>query len=183
MAQADAASKLAAEEARVRGNEMIANSIIAMQEKLNEIAEKRFAIIAYGTMQLVREVENFYGELIAKINDDNEKYSREKLPALLAILEQYPEGSAPHRLYEKHIEQDFQRQCEYTTIQLKAALQRQDKIISATESLKEKVFAQTDQITAGLLEAMHQRTEAISAGSNHGVPSLPEMKDIPALPV
>lgn len=174
--QAQTESKIAQERARAEGFVRIAEAVTEMQERLNVIAERRIAIIERGTLQAVREAEEFYGELTRAIQEENDRYTAEKLPALLEILGRYPEGSSGHTLYFKKIDEDITLQARHTAVQLESVIKRQERIIDEIMAAKGKITEQTGNITAGMLEAMREKLESID------VPTLPEMKEIPALP-
>lgn len=156
-------SNIALEEARAKGFTVMAQTIVAMQEKINDIAEKRFSIIANGSFQVVKEIEDFYAELGKKIDEDNYKYSTEKLPQLLSILEKYDEGTPAHTLYLKRIEQDMNSQTQAYLMQIEAIQNRQAQIINDIENSKNKIIEQTGQITAGLLENINNQVLALNS--------------------
>ena len=169
-------SRIAQEQARAEGFVRIAEAITDMQEKLNVIAERRIAIIERGTLQAVREAEEFYAELMRTIQADNDRYTAEKLPKLLEILGRYEEGSSLHTLYMKKIDEDITLQAKHTARQLESAITRQERMIDEIMSAKGKITEQTGNITAGILEALNEKLKGID------VPKLPEVKEVPALP-
>ena len=174
--EAQTQSRIAQEQARAEGFVRIAEAITDMQEKLNVIAERRIAIIERGTLQAVREAEEFYAELMRTIQADNDRYTAEKLPKLLEILGRYEEGSSLHTLYMKKIDEDITLQAKHTARQLESAITRQERMIDEIMSAKGKITEQTGNITAGILEALNEKLKGID------VPKLPEVKEIPALP-
>jgi hypothetical protein len=123
-----------------------------MQEKLTEIAQKRIEIIEKGSLQVVREIEDFYLELNEKIKNDNQRYSEEKLPKLLEILEKYDENSHSYKLYFKRIEDDMDSQLRSYNSQIEGIAIRQEKIGSSFLASKEKMSEQTAVITNNLIE-------------------------------
>ena len=144
--------KVGLEEAKALGFNNIANTIVRMQEKLTEIAQKRIEIIEKGSLQVVREIEGFYLELKGKVEDDNQKYSEEKLPKLLEILDNYDENSPSYKLYFKRIEDDMNSQLKSYNSQIEGIAARQEKIISSFLAYKEKKVEQTAAITNNLME-------------------------------
>ncbi|MDY4544297.1 MAG: lecithin retinol acyltransferase family protein [Bacilli bacterium] len=144
--------KIAFEEAKARGFNSVANTIALMQDKLNEVAEKRLKIIESCSFQVIRDVENFYAELGDKIEKDNEEYTLVKMPKLLSILEQYEEDSPAYKLYHKRIEDDMKSQLESYSMQIKGITERQNILIQGIISSKEKMIEQTSNITKDLLE-------------------------------
>lgn len=154
-------SKMAIEQAKIQGFNVIAQTIVEMQNKLNEIAEKRLLIIENGSLQVIRDIENFYNELGTKIKEDNNKYTTEKLPEMLSILEKYDEGSVSHKLYMKRIEEDMSLQKQYCEKQIEAVANRQKQVIDGFLKSKERILEQTGQITAGMIETIQKQSFAL----------------------
>ncbi len=99
-------SRIAQEQARTQGLAAISQAVTVMREKLNDIAQRRIAIIEGGTMNAVREVEKFYAELTAEIKRENYTCTTEKLSALIEILGRYEKGSPAHELFMRKIDED-----------------------------------------------------------------------------
>lgn len=161
--QYETESRIALEHAKAQGLTVMAQTIVAMQEKLNEVAEKRLLIIENGSLQVIKEIENFYDELGAKIQEDDDKYNTEKLPELLSILEKYETGTPAHSLYMKRIEDDMALQAKHYTMQLDAIQNRQAQIINGFLASKERIIEQTGQITAGMLETVQRQALALES--------------------
>ena len=162
MLQFETESQIAIEEAKVKGFMAMAQTIIALQNQLNEVAQKRLIIIEKGSLELVKELELFYDELGAKIKTDQEMYSAEKLPKLLAILGEYEEGSVQHTIYAKQIEKDMDAQMQHYYKQIENLSLHQAQIIESMLTEKSRMLAQTDSIVVGLLESASLNTKAIS---------------------
>lgn len=144
--------KVAFEEAKARGFNSVANTIVIIQDKLNEVTEKRLKIIESCSLQVIRDVENFYIELGDKIEKDNQEYNEVKLPKLLSILEQYEKDSPAYKLYYKRIEDDMNSQLKSYDMQINGIIERQNILIQGIVSSKEKMIEQTSNITKDLLE-------------------------------
>lgn len=175
--QYETESKIALEQAKAQGLAVMAQTIITMQDKLNEVAEKRLLIIEKGSLQVIKDIENFYDELGIKIQEDDDRYNTEKLPELLSILEKYETGTPAHSLYMKRIEEDMAMQSKHVTQQLDSLSQRQTQIIDGFLASKERIIEQTGQITAGMLETIQKQTLALGTlvGNN-------KTDDVKALP-
>ena len=146
--------QVALEQAKAQGLNAMAQMIITMQDKLNEVAEKRLQIIEKGSIQIIKEIETFYDEIGDKIQADNDKYNREKLPALLDILNQYEPGTAAFEIYSQQIQDDRKMQQQHYMKQIEAVSERQSMVISGFISSKEKIIEQTGQITQGMLDSV-----------------------------
>ena len=145
-------SKLAIEEAKARGFNAMAQSIVLMQEKLNDISKKRMEIIQKGSLSVIKEIESYYKELGDKIEADNNNYSKNKLPELLEVLANYEEGTPSHDLYKKRVEQDMDLQFKHHQVQINSLADRQNRIINNFLSNKDKITEQTSQITKDIMK-------------------------------
>lgn len=161
MLQFETESQIALEQARAQGLTVMAQTILTLQEKLNEVAEKRLLIIEKGSLQVIKDIENFYDELGTKIQEDDDRYNTEKLPELLSILEKYEEGSPSHKIYMKRIEEDMALQAKHYSQQIEAISQRQSQIIDGFLQSKDKILEQTGEITAGMIETIQNQTLAL----------------------
>ena len=174
--------QIALEKAKSKNMQDIADMIIELQDKLNDVAKKRLQIIQSGSMEIIKDIENFYNEIGDKIKADNNEYNREKLPALLDILKQYEPGTPQHEIYYQQIQDDRKIQQQFFMDQIKAVSERQSKVISGFISSKDKVIEQTGKITQGMLEAV--QTQILQINTNdQKAPALPDKTgDMPALP-
>ncbi|MCH5196778.1 MAG: lecithin retinol acyltransferase family protein [Oscillospiraceae bacterium] len=155
-------SQIALEEARVKGNMLLAEVIVDMQMKLNDIAEKRFAIIEHGSMQIVRDIENYYQDLANKIEADNARYNLEHYPQLLNILSQFEEGSVEYKLYEKRIEQEGVAQAKHYEAQLDAIVKRQQQVFESSLNSKNSILSQVGQITTVYVDGIEKQQTALA---------------------
>lgn len=183
MLQFETQCQIALEQAKAQGLESMAQTIISLQDKLNEVAEKRLQIIEKGSIQIIKEIETFYDEIAEKIQSDNDNYNLKKLPALLNLLEQYEPGSAAHEIYKQQIMDDAKLQQQRYMKQIEAVSERQSQVIAGFISSKEKIIEQTGQITSGMLEAVQAQAlqlntnlqnNAMIADKSSGILALPE---------
>ena len=157
---------IALEEAKARGMSVIAQNIVLMQEKLNDVAERRLQIIEKGSLQIVKEIEAFYDEVGDKIQSENDEYNTKKLPALLEILGKYEQGSPEHQIYMQRIQDDCQRQQQYYLKQIDNVYSRQAQVIAGFISSKEKIVEQTGQVTHEMLEAVQNNILHLNTSAN-----------------
>lgn len=174
-------SQIALEQAKAQGLNAIAQMIIAMQDKLNEVAEKRLQIIEKGSIQIIREIETFYNEIGDKIQQDNDDYNLKKLPALLEMLGKYEPGSPEHHIYMQQIQDDRQLQQKHYMKQIEAVSSRQSQVIAGFISSKEKIIEQTGQITQGMLDSVQAQVLQLGTDTKN-VALLPDNKENHALP-
>ena len=146
--------KLAHEEAKARGLSCVAQTIVAMQSKLDEITEKRLEIIEKGSLALNKDIEKFYGELVDKIKDDYWDYQSNKVPMLLGIMEGFEKDSDSYNMYKNMIDKDMLMQLEIMHKQIDGVAIRQTQVIEGFLKSKEKIIEQTGQVTSGIIENM-----------------------------
>ncbi|MBM7652499.1 lecithin retinol acyltransferase family protein [Neobacillus cucumis] len=145
-------SNMAIEEAKARGFNHMAQTFVAMQEKIKEISEKRLILIQSASMQIVKDMETFYQELTERVNAENAKYTTDKFPMLLSLLEQYEPGTAAHELYQKRIQDDMALQVKHSYLQIESIMKRQEEIVNSLLKDRETIIQQNGQITVGLLQ-------------------------------
>ena len=173
---------IALEQAKAQGLGVMSQMILNMQDKLNEVAEKRLQIIEKGSIQIIKDIENFYDEIGDKIQADNDRYNLEKLPALLEILQQYETGSLAHEIYFQQIQDDRKMQQQHYMKQLESVSERQSMVISGFISSKEKIIEQTGQITQGMLDSVQAQILQLNTDAQ-SVASLTDKKEnVLALP-
>ncbi|OON96139.1 MAG: NC domain protein [Candidatus Epulonipiscioides saccharophilum] len=160
-------SAIAIEQAKAQGLHNMAQIIVELQDKLNEVAQKRLMIIEQGSLQIIKEIENFYSELNNKIQNDDDEYNTTKLPQLLNILGQYQEDSPQHKLYYKRIEEDMMMQMQYHTMQLNNVATRQTQVMDGFIKGKDKIIEQTGNITNNLLENISKKVNELENNTNN----------------
>lgn len=145
---------IAVEKAKARGLNYMVQTIVNMQERLNEVAEKRLKIIEKCSFETIKEVDGYYREIEERIESDNNKYSTEKFPKLLELLENYDIGTPAHNLYMKRIDDDMNSQINHYNIQIENINRRQDLLLNNMLQSKDRIIEQTTQITAGMMDKM-----------------------------
>jgi hypothetical protein len=161
-------SNIALEEARARGLNFMAQTIIGMQDRLNEVAEKRLQIIEKGSLQIIREIESFYDELGDKIRAYYDDYNFRKYPLLLETMQKFEKDSDAYNMYKKKIDKDDDAQLQLMMNQLDAASKRQSQVIAGFLQSKERIMEQTGQITAEILKniaSSYSPSQSLNSGS------------------
>ena len=156
-------ARILVEEAKAKGFTVMAQTILTLQEKLNEVAEKRLLIIEKASMPIIKEIEQFYGELDTKIREDNNLYTKEKLPELLNILNQFPTNSPAQTLYLKQIENDMANQFKHYSQQIDNVAERQKMVLNSFLKGKEQIIGQTETLTKTMLENLNQQAQLAGA--------------------
>lgn len=196
--KAQTMSQIMIEKARAEGMTAFAERLAELQEKMINLSNRRLAIIAECSMPINRELENFYGEIVASINARREEYAYKKLPPLLAMLEQYKEGSPQYNLYYRQIINDQDMEKEFFTLQMNAALDRQKAALESFNRSRETIEHNVNELAqivatgylkagiAGILATEQESPQAIAAPEEkkllEGQKSLPtrEIKLLPS---
>lgn len=161
--QNEAEARETAEMARAKGFTVMAQTILTLQEKLNEVAQKRLEIIEAGSKPIIQEIEQVYTEFKNKIEQDNDLYLREKAPKLLDILNKYPENSSAHKMYSKLVDNDMSNHLQQYNIQLQNLAERQKMVTDSFLKGKEQIIAQTATLTQSMLENLSQQAQLTNA--------------------
>ena len=171
------------EEVKAKGFTVVAQSILVLQDRMNELSARRLEIIEKSSMPIVQDIENFYAELSDKIKRDNEEYSAKKLPELLRTLDQFEEGSPSYNLFHERIQQDMSQQCYYMQLQMESVYRRQERVIQGFLNTKQQIVEQTGKIAEtmvrDMLEKKAQLAEAITTDSVKQLPGSERTKQQP----
>ena len=157
-------SQIAIEKAQTEGFTERTKQFIILQEKMTEIAQKRIEIIASCSLPLIKDIENFYGEVNDKIQANRDEYNTKKFPQLLSILRQYDKDSLEYEIYAEQIRDDRIQQKKFIEQQLSRVSERQNLVLKDFLSSKGKIIEQTEQITKQLTEGYLKHTENLLEG-------------------
>lgn len=171
--QAQTISQAAIEKARADGLTAMVKQLVALQEKMLDVAQKRIAIIEEGSLPIVREIENFYNEVAEKISAANDEYNTKKLPQLLKILSQYEKGSPEHEIFFAQINDDRSRQGKFIERQMELVSERQNLVLKSFLSSKEKIIEQTGRLAQNIAAGYLPQGQALQALPNPQIKQLP----------
>ncbi|PSW22769.1 hypothetical protein C9I94_18475 [Photobacterium swingsii] len=167
---------------KINGLNQMSEIITSMQERFNDVAEKRLKIIEQGSMDTIREVERFYCELQKSIEQRDIEFTENKLPKLLEQLNKYDEDSPSHKLYFKKIDSLIANQTSYSERALADLSVRQDKIITSSLATKERITVHTDQLTAQIVDKIVDSSELLQRSSNDVLPEYRERGQLAEVP-
>lgn len=178
--QNEAEAREAAEMARAKGFTVMAQTILTLQEKLNEVVQKRLEIIEAGSKPIVNEIEQVYAEFKNKIEEDNSVYIEEKAPKLIDILNKYPENSPSYKMYAKLVDNDISNHIQQYNIQIKNLAERQKMVLDSFLKGKEQIIAQTATLTQSMLENLNQKAQLAGADISGQLPNFAQPKQLKA---
>jgi hypothetical protein len=124
LAEFNARMEAAVIEAKVRGFEVLQKNLLAMTRELNQIAYERMSLLENGSLDVVAKIDQHYDQLQRQIGQEQDQYMQEKMPKLLGLLEQYPEGSTSHKIYNKALDNDMALHIQFQTTQLQSVESR-----------------------------------------------------------
>jgi len=148
--------------------------IVTMQDRFNDVAAKRLQIIEQGSMDIIREIESFYHELQASIEQRDIEFTEVKLPNLLEQLSKYPEDSPSHQLYFKKVDSLIANQTACSERALVDISARQEKIIASSLATKEQITTHTDQLTSQIVERIVDKSEMLQQSLEKSLPEYQE---------
>lgn len=172
--QAQALAQIAIDRARVEGLTTVAAQFVALQEKMSDFSQKRMALIETGSLKIISDIERHYDEISDRISTERDKYNRETLPGLLALMGQFAAGSDERALFMEQIRNDMTTQQHFLHTQMDALKERQNPVLQSFLASKTGISEQMDQITLLLIEkSLPQGQSSAQALSGADVGALP----------
>lgn len=150
--QAQALAQIAIDKARTEGLTTVAEQFVALQEKMSDFAQKRTALIEAGALQVITNIERHYDEIGDNISAERDRYNRETLPGLLALMGQFAAGSDERALYMELIRNDMATQQHFLRTQTDALKERQNSVLQSFLASKADISEQMDNIALLLIE-------------------------------
>lgn len=150
--QAQALAKIAIDKARTEGLTTVAEQFVVLQEKMSYFAQKRTALIESGSLQVITDIERHYDDISDEISAKRDKYNRETLPELLALMGQFAAGSDERALYMEQIRNDMAAQQHFLRTQTDALKERQNSVLQSFLASKASISEQLDNIALLLIE-------------------------------
>ena len=126
-------------EAKVRGFTMLQQSLLDMTKELTKVAQERIVLLEQGHLGAVAQIDSHYKQLEQHIDQVNDKYFHEKLPKLLSLLEQYPEGTPSHNIYYKALSQDQERHVQFIVQQFQGVHQRHNMMTESSIACRKQI--------------------------------------------
>ncbi|PTX14833.1 hypothetical protein SAMN04488598_14511 [Halanaerobium congolense] len=144
--------KTAIEEAKAQGMIQTAKAISQLQNNLNHLTAETFQIVEHISLDIIKEIENFYKGLEKEIEEKDIEYFQKKLPLLHEKLNEIDEESPLHEVFIKRIDQDFA-----SHIQLKIDLitrlnERREMLLKSHIDSKNKMIENNNTIIEKIVE-------------------------------
>lgn len=171
--QAQALAQIAIDKARAEGMTEIANQLVTLQDKMLDVATKRIAIIETTTLPIIKDIEQHYDEIGDKISAQRDKYNREKLPQLLALMRQFEANSDERKLFMEQIRHDMEQQNHFIITQTDALSKQQtltlEKFLELRGQTTEQIQPLLQRIAASYLPQA-QASQALPPADTKALP-------------
>lgn len=139
-------------EARIRGEQALQQSMIEIMREVNIIAEQRFKLIETAHFDVIKQIEGYYKDLENEINLDAEVSIKERLPALLQILQQFEKGSPEHEIYADDIKQHRSLHFKFIADRIAQLHIRQNQVVQSCITGKEQINSNINQLVNKRME-------------------------------
>lgn len=124
-------------------------------------------LLEQGHLSAVSQIDSHYQQLEHQIEHENDLYNHEKLPKLISLLEQYPEGSPSHKIFNKQLDQDMARHAQFQLQQIHGVQQRRHMMTESTIDCRK----QLEQHVNTLVETRMQHLQLTLDNSNQLSPA------------
>lgn len=141
-------------EARCRGFHAMQQAMMGMLKEVNVLAEERLMLLEKGSLQQIQQVEAMYADLKFDVQQDD--FLLNKVPQLLNLAGQFPEGSEMRQTFMKGIDQEMATHFSFKTNQLNKLNERCQIVVSSVISSKERMQAHIDTVITKRIEHIEQ---------------------------
>jgi len=146
-------------EARIRGEQALQQSMLEIMREVNIIAEQRFKLIETAHFDAIKQIEGYYKDLKNEINQDAEVSIKEKLPALLQILQQFEKGSTEHEIYADDIKQHRSLHFKFIADRVAQLHIRQNQVVQSCITGKEQINSHINLLVETRMEQIGMTLE------------------------
>jgi hypothetical protein len=158
-------------EAKARGFHAVQQSLITMTKELNILAEERMVLIENGNLDILQRVESMYGDLENSINTND--FMHNKLPALLQLQNQYPEGSDLRQSYGQAVSMQINHEFQFVTTQMQQLGERRKAVVHSVLATKDKIHDHINHmVTARIAHLEKSQATALPAPTSHHQPAI-----------
>ncbi len=141
-------------QARCLGFQAMQQAMMGMLKEVNVLAEERLMLLEQGSLQQIQQVEAMYADLKLDVQQDD--FLQNKVPQLLNLASQFPEGSDMRQTFMKGIDQEMATHFSFKTNQLNKLNERCQIVVSSVISSKERMHAHIDMVITKRIEHIEQ---------------------------
>jgi len=139
LAEFNAKMEAAVIEARARGEQAIQQSMLEMMREANILAEQRLKLIETAGLDVIKQIDGYYDQLISEIDKDDFTSTQQKIPKLLEILKQFEQGTPEHTIYFSEVQDYRKRHNDFITERMKSLHARQAQVLTSCITGKEQI--------------------------------------------
>jgi hypothetical protein len=139
-------------QARCLGFQAMQQAMMGMLKEVNVLAEERFVLLENGSREQVQKVEAMYADLKTDVQYDD--FLQNKVPQLLNLANQFPEGSDMRQTFMKGIDQEMATHFSFKTNQLTKLNERCQVVVTSVVSSKERMQAHIDTVITKRIEQL-----------------------------
>ncbi len=177
---------LAIEEAKARGFVASQQAMAAMLAELSRLGNESYVVMENNMRGQIHQVESLYQELTNDITTSHSIFMEQKLPQLVAQLEQFEPDSPLFKLYYQAIDKETALQFEFMTQQIKQMGERRKAVVESVIRSKENMQSHIQalsQRSVAMLEQHQQQSFALpnAHNGNAQTPALLDTGVAPAL--
>lgn len=165
--RADAEAEEIKIQARAKGFMAVAQAVATLQMEMHRVAKTQLIAIEESSLTVIKEMEEFYGGLVARIKEDRFLYSSEQYPKLLSMLEKYKEGTTEYNMYKGLIDRDQAMEVETYTKQITDAIEGSKINREAILKDKERILGTTDKLLTGMVAKANIEIAKLKGGAGN----------------
>jgi hypothetical protein len=139
-------------EARCRGFHIMQQAMMGMLKEVNVLAEERLVLLEKGSLQQIQQVETMYADLKSDVQNDD--FLQNKVPQLLNLASQFPEGTDMRQTFMKGIDQEMATHFSFKTNQLSKLNERCQVVVTSVVTSKERMQAHIDTVVTKRIEQL-----------------------------
>jgi len=162
-------------EARVRGEQALQQSMLEMMREANVLAEQRLKLIETAGLDVIRQIDGYYDQLIEEIDKDDFVSTKTKIPQLLEVLKQFEQGTPEHTIYFSEVQDYRKRHNDFITERMKSLHARQTQVLASCIAGKEQINSHINLLVE---KRMEQIGMSIQARQQAALPQGQEMPQI-----
>lgn len=146
-------------ESRVRGDQILQQSMVELMREANVLAEQRLKLIETAGMDAIRQIDGYYDQLKNDLGNHDFENTKLRIPQLLDILKNFEAGTPEHELYFDEIKQYKIRHNEYIMGQMKSLHNRQSQVLASCLTGKEQINSHINLLVEKRMEQIGMTPE------------------------
>lgn len=155
-------------QARCLGFQAMQQAMMGMLKEVNSLAEERLVLLEKGNLQHIQQVEAMYAELKMDVQQDD--FLQNKVPQLLNLASQFPEGSDMRQTFMKGIDQEMATHFNFKTNQLNKLNERCQTVVDSVIASKAQMQTHIDMVITKRISHIEQAIQTNAKLEFKGTP-------------